>query len=151
MKIAFYKGFKGDWKDILICIRTFSKYSHCEIVGSDGFCYSSSPRDGGVRKKEIDLKDGKWETFEINVEHKRFEYYKNQTILNKFFESTKGQKYDWVAILFSMAVKLGFEDKNKWYCSEWCCAFLNKRFSLNMNTQISPSKLFRTLKSLKYI
>ena len=151
MKIAFYKGWSADWKDKLICIWTFSRFSHCEIVGTDGLCYSSSPRDGGVRKKEIDLDSGHWEVFDIVVEHKRFEYYKNQAVLNKFFESTKGLQYDWKAIYFSMGINIGLQDKDKWFCSEWCATFLNKRFGLGLETQISPGRLYKKLKYLKFI
>ena len=51
MKLAFYKA-KGDWVDLLIRVFTNSKYSHVEIVHIKDW-YSSSPRDGGVRVKQI--------------------------------------------------------------------------------------------------
>ncbi|OBX04200.1 enoyl-CoA hydratase, partial [Gallibacterium salpingitidis] len=61
--LALYKGKRSGkslyahWCrlcDLLIRKCTRGKYSHCEIaVKKDGFyeCYSSSVRDGGVRKK----------------------------------------------------------------------------------------------------
>ena len=51
MKLAFYKG-KGNWVDLIIRVFTNSPYSHVEIVLNKDW-YSSSPRDGGVRVKQI--------------------------------------------------------------------------------------------------
>lgn len=51
VQIAFYKA-KGNWIDLATRIWTNSHYSHCEIVSNKDW-YSSSPRDGGARIKQI--------------------------------------------------------------------------------------------------
>lgn len=81
--LALYKGSGGSLYDRLTdwLIRkiTKGKYSHCEIAVkketnfTDRYdceeyyeCYSSSVRDGGVRKKVIHLDDGKWDLIKLN-------------------------------------------------------------------------------------
>jgi hypothetical protein len=54
VKIALYKG-KKTITDKLISWWDRGLYSHVELVFSDGLCASSSPRDGGVRMKPIEL------------------------------------------------------------------------------------------------
>lgn len=69
MKLAFYKG-KGNWVDLLIRVFTHSKYSHVEIVHNKDW-YSSSPRDGGVRVKQI-VDDGNgWDFVEVDIDKER--------------------------------------------------------------------------------
>lgn len=68
-KLAFYKG-KGNWVDLLIRVFTHSKYSHVEIVHNKDW-YSSSPRDGGVRVKQI-VDDGNgWDFVEVDIDKER--------------------------------------------------------------------------------
>ena len=55
MQIAFYKAKFGNFTDKIVSAFTFSPYSHCEMVFSDGICASASLRDGGVRFKYINL------------------------------------------------------------------------------------------------
>jgi hypothetical protein len=57
VKLALYKG-RGGIANAVIRWWTGSIYSHCELV-VDGLCYSSSVMDKGVRRKQIDLADGK--------------------------------------------------------------------------------------------
>lgn len=60
MQLALYKA-PGAWYDKLVRVA----YSHCELV-IDGVCYSSSPRDNGVRSKAIDLHSGSWDLIEVS-------------------------------------------------------------------------------------
>lgn len=115
--LALYKGKGGslydkvtDW---LIRKMTKGQYSHCEIVieQQEFFigdyhpyiiydCYSSSPRDGGVRKKIIKLKNSKWDLIELpNLTAEQVKCY---------FEQTKGAKYDWWGM---MGIILGIKHK----------------------------------------
>ena len=43
---------------------TNSAYSHCELV-VEGWCYSSSVMDKGVRRKRIELRPDKWDVIEL--------------------------------------------------------------------------------------
>lgn len=89
---------------------TGSHYSHCELV-IDDICYSASFMDGGVRKKNIDLKSGRWDIVSIDWADKQAAI--------EFFENTKGAKYDWIGILGSQLINRKVHDINRWFCSEW--------------------------------
>ncbi len=141
MKIIFYKGFEGTITDKAICLWTLGKYSHLEIVGDDGYCYSSSSRDKGVRKKLINYNNSKWDIFDIDIDE---EY------LKKFFEETKNCKYDWIGIFFYHFFPFRIEDNKKYYCSEWVSEVL-QHSGHPMKTNLTPSGVFRNLKNLKLI
>ncbi|WP_233419244.1 enoyl-CoA hydratase [Aggregatibacter actinomycetemcomitans] len=103
---------------------TKGKYSHCELVieeikftSGDQYehetiyhCFSSSVQDGGVRRKEIDVMNGKWDLIQLhNVDPNH--------IIN-YFGWTKGMKYDWWG---AISVVLGIKHKRiKYFSSEWC-------------------------------
>lgn len=125
--LALYKGRAKNWRerleDWLIRKATKGQYSHCEIavyksriIGhydkQEWFeCYSSSPRDGGVRCKIINVSDrSKWDLVELsNI---------SEAQIKAYFEQTKGQKYDWWGAL---GIVLGIKQKrSKFFCSEWC-------------------------------
>ncbi|EXI62239.1 enoyl-CoA hydratase [Mannheimia granulomatis] len=124
--LALYKGSGGSLYDRLTdwIIRkvTKGKYSHCEIAVrkseiKDHYhrevwyeCYTSSPRDGGVRKKEINLDDGKWDLIELPNVHEQQ--------VKAFFYDTKGKPYDWRGMF---GIVFGIKQKqDKYFCSEWC-------------------------------
>lgn len=110
VKIAFYKG-RGDFFDSAIRWRTQSAVSHCEMVVG-GKCYSSSPRDGGVRCKEINLDDGKWLVLATPLV--------NQVAVRSLFDITQGDGYDWVGAVVGQGFAARAHDAGKWFCSEWC-------------------------------
>lgn len=109
--LALYKGRGGDWWDKLTdwAIRTFTrgKYSHCEIaierhhfesgdrcrptISYD--CYTSSPRDGGVRCKKIDV------SHRLNWDLVLLPSHITEAQVLAFYEQTKGAKYDFFGAL----------------------------------------------------
>lgn len=124
--LALYKGTGGSLYDRLTdwLIRKITKgqYSHCEIVVQkieikDHYhryewfeCYTSSPRDGGVRQKEINLNDGKWDLIELPK--------LKESEVKDYFTKTSGKPYDWRGML---GVVFGIKHKkDKYFCSEWC-------------------------------
>lgn len=112
IKIAFYKAKYGDWRDKTISMVTNSPYSHCEIVLPDGNCASSSPRDGGVRIKNIDL-GYKWDVFNINQKM-------DEHLIRYWFNLHYGEPYNWIgAIASPFGLDIGNQDKK--FCS-YCCA-----------------------------
>jgi len=134
--VAFYKANqpKANWKDKLIAKYTKGPYSHCEII-IDGYMYSSSPRDGGVRKKKHIVDTNVWEYVFVDIESKN-------TL--QFFGLTKGCKYDWLGILgFVIPLK---DRTNEWFCSEWCSTTLRisdyKKLWKLEPSKISPNKLY---------
>ena len=108
MKLAFYKG-KGNWVDLLIWVFTNSKYSHVEIVHNKDW-YSSSPRDGGVRVKQIQDDGNSWDFVEINVDKER---------LYQKYREYRGRGYDFKGILLSNILPIGLHSKDQATCSEF--------------------------------
>lgn len=109
IQLAMYKG-KGKIGNRLTRFWTRSKYSHCEIV-INGFCYSSSFMDGGVRKKVIDLTDGKWDLFDIP--------WASERCILCFFNRSIGSGYDWAGLLGSQVFNRRCNNPNRYFCSEW--------------------------------
>jgi len=141
IQVAFYKAnqFHADWSDKLIAWWTNGIYSHTELI-IDGFMYSTSPRDGKVRKKEHIYDENIWSYVEIN-----------NVDVNKileFFQMTDGHKYDWLGI-FGFIIP--FKDRtNEWFCSEWVSNALKiagyKKLWTKEPNKISPNKLYEILK-----
>ena len=124
-KIAFYKC-KGRFLDLLIRWWTKSKYSHCEIV-IDNYWYSSSPRDGGVRVKVIEVDNTNWDFVDVAIDINK---------LNMVYLSNMNKGYDWIGILFSHILPFNINSKNRMYCSEFCAEVLG------INSNITPQELY---------
>ncbi|OOF50255.1 enoyl-CoA hydratase [Rodentibacter genomosp. 1] len=143
--LALYKGKAKSrferLQDKIICLFTKGQYSHCEIAierleqwGQYDYrpvydCYSSSPRDGGVRCKRINVADStKWDLIPLeNV---------TETQINAYFNRTLGAKYDWWGVL---GIVFGIKQKrSKYFCSEWC---FNAIKNSNNGWRFSPNDL----------
>ena len=116
--IAFYKGPPTDdvWHIIshyAIRLWTWSKYSHAELV-INGYCYSSSARDGGVRFKKIDLGSGRWDVIPVRG---------SQVEALWWFDQHKGQPYDWLNILRYLFPFIP-QRADRWVCFEAISAML---------------------------
>lgn len=136
MKIAFYNAkFGGSW-DKLISLVTFSKFSHCEIVLSNGECWSSSYRDNGVRCKFINLGDH-WEVYDLNGNF-------DEGAIKYWFQLHDGDKYDVKGAVASL-FHIGLSSENKKFCSEVCAMVLG------IDPAITPQRLFKKLKQQKII
>jgi len=110
MKIAFYQAKYGNKLDKLIAFWTHGSYSHVELI-FDEWWYTSSPRDGGVRAKEIKPTDH-WHFIDLKVDN----FLCRKTKL--WFFTQQGIKYDYLGAVF------GLKTKNRWYCSEICATML---------------------------
>lgn len=141
VKIIFYKAAKGNWKDKLISLWTLGKYSHCEIL-YDGFCYSSSGPDNGVRKKEFVITD-EWDILELS-----YNYNEDISKLHDFYNESVGSKYDWIGLFFKFILNKEYPNK-KYYCSEWCAICLNNIYNIRLKTNISPSDLYNLIKNTR--
>ena len=138
MKIHFYKAKKGNVKDKLIGL--FSVFSHVELE-INNICYSSSNRDGGIRSKQIDTSNAqKWLSFDLKKDIEA-----NRCLL--YFESVRGQKYDWLNIFCTQLIKLNIQSDNKQICSE----FVANCLGLENAYKYSPESLFYKLKELNII
>jgi len=118
MKIAFYKatkkGINGIYNKGVRWLED-GKYSHCELIFSNGISASSSFMDGGVRFKEIEYDLTKWDIFELPWadEQKALEY----------FKVNQGKPYN---IRGNVHFLLGFVrgDSEGLFCSEACAEAL---------------------------
>lgn len=136
MKIAFYKGINGTYIDKTICLATLSEYSHCELVLDDGYCVSSSKRDGGVRGKYIELSE-RWDVYELVTQY-------DQKFIRYWLSLNDHKKYDRLGAIGS-AFGLDISSIRKAYCSQVCSALLE------LSGIFTPGELYRTLKRLDLI
>lgn len=133
-QIAFYKA-KGDWVDLLVRVWTNSPYSHCEIIVNKDW-YSSSPRDGGVRVKQIIDDGNSWDFVEVDIDKER---------LYEIYRSNRCKGYDFKGILFSNILRLKWHSKDKMTCSEFCANVLG----LKNPYSYSPGSLYNIVKGYK--
>ena len=124
--------------DDVIKFFTHGPYSHCEIAIPNPepslvfTCYTASNRDGGVRKKVMQLPPERWDLIEVNIEPDK---------VRDFFAKTQGAKYD---LIGALGVVLHIRDsKTKYFCSEWCAECLG----LNKPHKFSPNSLYKYLNS----
>ena len=138
IKIHFYKARNGKIRDKIVGL--VSVFSHVELE-INGVCYSSSNRDKGVRSKVIDTSNAqKWLSFDLKKDI-------DENICLLYFESVRGQKYDWLNILLTQLIKLDIQSDNKQICSE----FVGNCLQLDNAYKYSPEALFYKLKVLNYI
>ncbi|OAV00220.1 MULTISPECIES: hypothetical protein [Moraxella] len=114
---------------------TKGKYSHCEIAikvqGNIYHCYSSSIRDGGVRRKTM-LLDDKWDILPIDIPPAQ---------VKQYFGATTGSGYD---LLGALGVVFGLrQHTSKYFCSEWC---YNAIFGKTGGWRFSPNDLYEITK-----
>jgi hypothetical protein len=115
-QLALYKG-KGKIGNAAIRLWTGSVYSHCELV-VDGWCYSSSVMDKGVRRKRVgpgtdeislgehwDLIDLPWADADAVVE---------------CFAATDDDRYGWPSLIMSQVFNRNRQSEHAQFCSEWC-------------------------------
>lgn len=131
MYLALYRGPSDSFsKQVFheaVCLRTRSEYSHVELVFDIDFfgvgtCWSSSARDGGVRRKQIDLTSGHWDVFDVS---QIFDSHEEAYAL-AWFETRVGAKYDYFGLLF-FVLFVRTEDSRAYFCSEAVAAALQLR------------------------
>jgi hypothetical protein len=110
--LALYKG-KGNWVNSIIRWRSQSIYSHCELI-VDGWMYSSTVRDGGVRCKIGYLPEEEWDIIPIHFNN-------GESILSHYSE-TKNNPYGWRDLAQSQIFGRSTADDKGDFCSEWCAA-----------------------------
>ena len=122
-----------DWA---IAIKTFTCIAHIEIYTGTGMSVAS--RNGvGVNRYPLRM-DGL-------VCVRRPAQYFDFEAAEKWFETVRGQDYDWKGLLcFTLAVKQG--SKDKMYCSEfglrWCRAGSYQPFNPALDADCTPPSYF---------
>lgn len=139
-QLAFYKGpANGIWHKVThgaTCYWTQGRYSHVELI-IDGVCYSSSGRDGGVRKKVIPSinTSGRWDVYDVLID-KEFAL--------QFFQSQEGALYDWAGVARHVVPCIP-ESETRWYCSELIAAMMG-----TTDDNLTPYDLFANEVLTKY-
>ena len=138
MMLAFYKAKHGTKIDKIVAAAIRSKYSHVELVFSDGICFSASPRDKGVRFKAINLDNGKWDLYKIDKQ-----FY--EEMLKKQVKRFEGQPYDTLGAIGS-GIGIPLYSTKKKFCS-LIIACIFQLDNINQN----PESLRRILLEKGYI
>lgn len=110
VKLALYIG-KGKVGNHLIRWWTNRQESHCELV-VDGWSYSSSLMDGGVRKKLIEFNPSHWYFIDTP-------WVTESKVLNHY-EKTKHKHYSLKGLITSQIFNRNVDDVYADFCSEWC-------------------------------
>lgn len=134
--LAMYKA-EGNWVDKIIRLFTGKPYSHCEIavevVEGMPYCYSSSPRDGGVRRKIMKLPKEKWDLIPLP--------YTSGQKVEAFYQKTRDKKYDFLG---AVGCVLPLRQKpSRYYCSEWCYEAI---WGIQPRKTVSPNQLAKMIK-----
>lgn len=128
--LALYKA-EGNWVDKVIRLFTGKPYSHCELAVKNGdqyLCYSSSPRDGGVRCKAMHLTEDKWDLIPVKDV--------TEAKAAQFYGKTAGKKYDFIGAIGCVLPLC--QKPSRYYCSEWCYEAV---YGQAPKVAISPNKL----------
>ena len=148
-KLAFYKSKApgAHFEDKIIDWWTGKLgFSHVEIVveeNGQSYMYSSSGRDGGVRRKPHTFDHKTWEYVDVKI---------NKETFYDFFRFTEHCKYDFAGII---GFVLPFQDReNKWFCSEWCSTVLkisgHKALYTKEPSKLSPNKFYQIVTTSPY-
>lgn len=129
----------GVFFDKLICWRTHSPFCHVELVFGEpsraSTCFSSSPADGGVRYKAVDLTTPNWVLVPVPGDDKMADRIATQYL---------GEDYDWAGI-FGFVLPFGEHNDNDKFCSEVCAMVLQRMGILppDLKTwEVSPGDLY---------
>jgi hypothetical protein len=110
MQLAFYRDGTTllDW---VVRLGTWSRYSHCELIFSDGKWCSSSANEGGVYLRNY-RPTGHWDYIDVSglVDEDSARYY---------VEALVGMKYDYLGVARFVIPWLK-HDLERWFCSELC-------------------------------
>jgi len=112
MQVAFYKGTKTGLAGIYnrgVRFVTKGKYSHCELIFSDGMSASSSFMDGGVRFKKIEYDPLNWDIVDVGEQ--------GEQNARRWFEDHEGESYDLIGNLHFIFGFVG-DNRHKWSCAE---------------------------------
>ncbi len=136
--LAFYKG-PGDWITKAIRAITRGPYSHVELLFSNGYGFSSSGQDRGVRSKRIVPDPAKYDVVPLYITPAQ------ERLLQAWCQNQLGRKFDWVGMLRYLLPFIP-SNPNRWYCSAICITALQMIGLLTeVPVHISPNALLRML------
>ena len=152
IKVAFYKA-EGDWTNKIVRWWTKSKYSHAELILPDGLTWIGiSPFKGSIlcSKEKKYFSNLDWDIIELEITEEQL------SVINEFYESTKGSSYDWAGMLLSQCLPFHVKQKQKWYCSEWIayalrisCVIDWRLIKIYDRADLSPAVLYKIIMASK--
>ena len=148
MQIAFYYawGPSASYVDKLISVFTAGKFSHTELVFSDGVSFGISGRSGGARFKNIDLIKEKWNLMELNISKE--EELKIRRKAN--YLEYRNIQYDYMGAFTCGVLPFCIQKNKKLFCSEATTDLIRNTdvYSfLRKGCKYSPMKLYRSIQS----
>lgn len=145
MKVAFYKG-NCSLLDKLVRLVTCSRFSHCELVFSDGllcsdgWMFGAAPGEGARYKhlSAIDCDDYEFVTVPISA--------LDELAISLFCRDEEGDGYDYPGV-FRFLLPWVSESPDKWFCSELCAAALRYGGKLPgvVPSRVTPGQLHKLL------
>lgn len=131
--MAFYKGTHAGIKGLynrIVRLWTRGRYSHVEVVFSDGICGSASFVDGGVRYKRIGFDPSKWDFVELPAEL--------EPLARRYFDDHNGEGYD---VMGNVRFLIGFlpDSRRRKFCSEAAA----EAIGLEDGWRFEPNTLFQ--------
>jgi hypothetical protein len=117
VKLAMYKG-KGNFFNKFIRFWTRSEYSHCELV-VDGYCYSSSGMDKGIRMKPVGKSDNQISLSPDNWDLIDIPWVARELVLEYVLE-TDSHMYGYFCLITSQLFNRALGQYRAQFCSEWC-------------------------------
>ncbi len=110
----------------------------------DNTCISITPfGTDGIRRKKFDEAVSDYDMVCIPVSDEQLE------TLEKFYEDTKGDGYDWPGMVLSKFTPFFIKRVGRWYCSEWIAYALRLSGaveSLYHYSDLTPQRLHEMLK-----
>jgi len=129
-----------------IQLRTGSEYFHAELIVGDRWI-SADPIKGVYINPLHSVISDKWLIIDLGEIELTNDNY-NKVI--KFMYDRVGDKYDGLGIFLSQFIKIGVNDKNKWFCSEISSKILQlllvDEYIEVVPHDIAPADMFRLSK-----
>jgi hypothetical protein len=117
MKLAFYHGTRPGWRARLISRvikwHSRSKYSHVEIIFSDGWRAGSTSADNGVRFTREPCNPAEWDIVDVEGD---------EDFARAWFFAHEGAQFDDAGVWAFLIG--GDHDLDRWFCSEAVAAAL---------------------------
>jgi len=130
VKILFRIAKTGGLVDKIVALGTWGPVSHCEIMFSDGQCFSSYP-GRGVNFVVIGLDPTQWVWFDLPISEQE------EAALRAWCEGEVGCWYDYLG-----AITLTPHNGERWFCAEICIEGLDVNTSFFFRRCMSPNSFY---------
>jgi hypothetical protein len=144
MEIAFFKAIYGGLKGKIVSKWTGQgEYSHCELVFSDGLCFSTDKQDGyggKTRWKTIDF-DTKWDIIPLSIKDEQ------EATLRAWCNTQEGMDYDHLSTVGYTFFRR-WSSVDKWYCSNLAGHAL-REIGIYAPVLCHPTELYKWLNIVK--